>query len=62
MNVFMLQKLRQANVSLGLYADFIFWSIYGVYKKTPNLGSFNLNFYIENYQRKIDRNHTPSVM
>ena len=62
MNVFILQKLRQANVSLGLYADFIFWSIYGVYKKTPNLGSFNLNFYTENYQRKIDRNHTPSVM
>ena len=54
--------MLQANVSLGLYADFIFWSIYGVYKKTPNLRSFNLNFYTENYQRKIDRNHTPPVM
>ena len=40
MNVFMLQKLRQANVSLGLYADFIFWSIYGVYKKYTKLGEF----------------------
>ena len=38
MNIFMLQKLRQANVSLGLYADFIFWSNYGVYKKHQTWG------------------------
>ena len=38
---FMLQKLRQTNVSLGLYVDFTFWGIYWLSKKTPNLEGFN---------------------
>lgn len=28
-----------------------FWSIYGVYKKPQHFGSFNLNFYTENYHQ-----------